>query len=271
MIVDPWGVVLAQAPDAETRVVADLDLDGRTTIRTKLPVARQPPAEVYAWLGGPRLMAVSRAQAAADKRRADPRRRRARVRPPGLPHLPRLGHRRRGGGRLRPRLPLLRLQGRDPRHALPRALGRHARGDRRDRPPRARSRRARSCYAIASFIVDSYRHDPELMKVIIVEVTRAANSFGRTHLAKIREAYDADRARSSSKAQADGDVQVRRHARVRRDGLLRRDRAGADRLDLRPPPDRRGRVRAGQALRGRDHVRRVGGGGRRERSRDPAE
>jgi len=43
---------------------------------------------------------------------------------------------------------------------------------------------------IASFIVDSYRHDPELMKVIIVEVTRAANSFGRTHLTKIREAYD---------------------------------------------------------------------------------
>ncbi len=45
-------------------------------------------------------------------------------------------------------------------------------------------------YAIASFIVDSYRHDPDLMKVIIVEVTRAANTFGRTHLAKIREAYE---------------------------------------------------------------------------------
>jgi AcrR family transcriptional regulator len=44
-------------------------------------------------------------------------------------------------------------------------------------------------YAIGSFIVDSYRHDPELMKVIIVEVTRAANSFGQTHLVKIREAY----------------------------------------------------------------------------------
>jgi AcrR family transcriptional regulator len=44
-------------------------------------------------------------------------------------------------------------------------------------------------YAIAAFIVDSYRHDPELMKVIIVEVTRAANTFGLTHLAKIREAY----------------------------------------------------------------------------------
>ena len=44
--------------------------------------------------------------------------------------------------------------------------------------------------AITSFIVDSYRHDPDVMKVIIVEVTRAANSFGRRHLAKIREAYD---------------------------------------------------------------------------------
>ena len=44
--------------------------------------------------------------------------------------------------------------------------------------------------AIASFIVDSYRHDPDLMKVIIVEVTRAANSFGNTHIATIREAYD---------------------------------------------------------------------------------
>jgi TetR/AcrR family transcriptional regulator, fatty acid metabolism regulator protein len=44
--------------------------------------------------------------------------------------------------------------------------------------------------AVAAFIVDSYRHDPELMKVIIVEVTRAANSFGRTHLPEIRRAYD---------------------------------------------------------------------------------
>jgi TetR/AcrR family fatty acid metabolism transcriptional regulator len=44
--------------------------------------------------------------------------------------------------------------------------------------------------AIASFIVDSYQHDPELMKVIIVEVTRAANSFGNTHIGTIREAYE---------------------------------------------------------------------------------
>jgi AcrR family transcriptional regulator len=55
--------------------------------------------------------------------------------------------------------------------------------DRQDAPPREK------LYAIASFIVDSYRHDPDLMKVIIVEVMRAANSFGRTHLTKINEAY----------------------------------------------------------------------------------
>jgi AcrR family transcriptional regulator len=44
--------------------------------------------------------------------------------------------------------------------------------------------------AVAGFIIESYRRDPELMKVIIVEVTRAANSFGRTHLPEIRQAYD---------------------------------------------------------------------------------
>ena len=44
--------------------------------------------------------------------------------------------------------------------------------------------------SVAGFIIDSYRHDPDLMKVIIVEVTRAANSFGRAHLPTIREAYD---------------------------------------------------------------------------------
>jgi TetR/AcrR family transcriptional regulator, fatty acid metabolism regulator protein len=53
--------------------------------------------------------------------------------------------------------------------------------------------------AVASFIIDSYKHDPELMKVIIVEVTRAANSFGRTHLTEIRRAYN-----SIAKIVADG-------------------------------------------------------------------
>jgi TetR/AcrR family fatty acid metabolism transcriptional regulator len=58
-------------------------------------------------------------------------------------------------------------------------------------------------HAVASFIIDSYRHDPDLMKVIIVEVTRAANTFGRTHLDKIRDAY-AGIAAIVARAQADG-------------------------------------------------------------------
>ena len=48
----------------------------------------------------------------------------------------------------------------------------------------------RKLESIAAFIVESYRHDPDLMKVIIVEVTRAANSFGQTHIEKINEAYN---------------------------------------------------------------------------------
>jgi TetR/AcrR family fatty acid metabolism transcriptional regulator len=58
--------------------------------------------------------------------------------------------------------------------------------------------------AVAGFIVDSYRHDPELMKVIIVEVTRAANSFGRTHLPEIRRAYESI-AKIVAEGQAAGD------------------------------------------------------------------
>jgi hypothetical protein len=58
--------------------------------------------------------------------------------------------------------------------------------------------------AIVSFIVDSYRHDPDLMKVIIVEVTRAANSFGQTHLEEIRTAYELIGG-IVSKAQKDGE------------------------------------------------------------------
>ncbi|ADB50029.1 TetR/AcrR family transcriptional regulator [Conexibacter woesei] len=55
--------------------------------------------------------------------------------------------------------------------------------DAQEIPPREK------LHAIASFIVDSYSHDPDLMKVIIVEVTRAANTFGRTHLPQIKQAY----------------------------------------------------------------------------------
>jgi hypothetical protein len=57
---------------------------------------------------------------------------------------------------------------------------------------------------IASFIVDSYRHDPDLMKVIIVEVTRAANTFGARHLDEIRQAYSLI-AQIVEKAQACGE------------------------------------------------------------------
>jgi AcrR family transcriptional regulator len=66
--------------------------------------------------------------------------------------------------------------------------------------------------AIVSFIVDSYRHDPDLMKVIIVEVTRAANSFGRTHLGAIRTAYELI-AGIVTKAQAEGEFRPEIEAR----------------------------------------------------------
>jgi TetR/AcrR family transcriptional regulator, fatty acid metabolism regulator protein len=72
-----------------------------------------------------------------------------------------------------------------------------AEADRTHRSPREKLQ------AIAAFIVDSYRYEPELMKVIVVEVTRAANTFGRTHLAKIREAY-AQIAGIVARAQAEG-------------------------------------------------------------------
>ena len=44
-------------------------------------------------------------------------------------------------------------------------------------------------HAIAAAIIDFYRYDPALMKVIIVEVMRSANSFGMRHSDKITEAY----------------------------------------------------------------------------------
>jgi predicted amidohydrolase len=49
MIADGWGVVLAVAPDAETAIVADLDLDALRDIRRRLPsLANRRPA-AYAW------------------------------------------------------------------------------------------------------------------------------------------------------------------------------------------------------------------------------
>jgi deaminated glutathione amidase len=47
MIVDPWGLVLAQAPDTESCVIADLDLDRQTRIRADLPSLANRRPEVY--------------------------------------------------------------------------------------------------------------------------------------------------------------------------------------------------------------------------------
>jgi predicted amidohydrolase len=47
MIVDPWGVVLAQAPDAETYVVAELDLARLERIRADLPSLANRRPEIY--------------------------------------------------------------------------------------------------------------------------------------------------------------------------------------------------------------------------------
>ena len=37
VIIDPWGVILAQAPDAESVVLAELDFEARTKMRNQLP------------------------------------------------------------------------------------------------------------------------------------------------------------------------------------------------------------------------------------------
>jgi predicted amidohydrolase len=47
MIVDPWGVVLAQAPDGEGHILAELDLERQTEIRAQLPVLAHRRPEAY--------------------------------------------------------------------------------------------------------------------------------------------------------------------------------------------------------------------------------
>jgi deaminated glutathione amidase len=48
MIVDPWGVVLATAPDEECFVAADLDLAAQERVRASLPALANRRPEVYA-------------------------------------------------------------------------------------------------------------------------------------------------------------------------------------------------------------------------------
>ena len=49
LIVDPWGVVLAQAPDEETVISAELDLAHLRDIRAKLPSLANRQANAYRW------------------------------------------------------------------------------------------------------------------------------------------------------------------------------------------------------------------------------
>ena len=49
MIVDPWGVVLAQAPDQPGHILADLDLERQREIRQQLPALSNRRGDVYRW------------------------------------------------------------------------------------------------------------------------------------------------------------------------------------------------------------------------------
>jgi predicted amidohydrolase len=49
MIVDPWGVVLAQAPDRAGHIVADLDLNDQDRVRSELPSLANRRPQVYRW------------------------------------------------------------------------------------------------------------------------------------------------------------------------------------------------------------------------------
>ncbi len=49
LIVDPWGTVLAQAPDEETVIVAELDRTRLRDIRAKLPSLANRRADAYLW------------------------------------------------------------------------------------------------------------------------------------------------------------------------------------------------------------------------------
>jgi predicted amidohydrolase len=52
MIVDPWGVVLAQAADTECFVSADLDFTIQNEMRDSLPSLRHRRPEAYRWPDG---------------------------------------------------------------------------------------------------------------------------------------------------------------------------------------------------------------------------
>ena len=69
MIVDPWGIVLAQAPDTECFVAADLDFESQDRIRERLPSLQHRRSEAYRWPGeadsGPARTGVAEPAAAS--------------------------------------------------------------------------------------------------------------------------------------------------------------------------------------------------------------
>ena len=185
LIVDPWGVVLATAPDTETFVVAELDLERQAEIRRTLPSLANRRPEAYRWPdGGTRVVASKQA---VDKRRIilDAA---VRVFAREGFHACRVSdianeagvayglvyHYFKSKDQVLDTLFLERWD------ILLEAI---RETDKQDVPAEQK------LTAIAGFIIESYRHDPDLMKVIIVEVTRAANTFGATHIGKIGEAY----------------------------------------------------------------------------------
>jgi deaminated glutathione amidase len=63
MIVDPWGVVLATAPDEECFVAADLDLEMQERVRQSLPSLANRRPQAYRWPEGELRPLVASAEA----------------------------------------------------------------------------------------------------------------------------------------------------------------------------------------------------------------
>ena len=74
MIVDPWGTIVAQAPDSVAIVRADLDLDRVEALRRQIPVLANRRPDAYETAAPARPAAAARARARArvlaDMRRA---------------------------------------------------------------------------------------------------------------------------------------------------------------------------------------------------------
>jgi predicted amidohydrolase len=49
LIIDPWGLVLASAPDLETAIVADLDFATLDSVRRRIPALQHRRPDVYGW------------------------------------------------------------------------------------------------------------------------------------------------------------------------------------------------------------------------------